>query len=84
MPQETLAGGTGQPSALLRAALQPLERASELYEDLIARAAGDDLLAAEQIALERVVERISKLGRRIAEVDAGPAPPFTEPPRPLP
>lgn len=56
-------------ATLLRAAIQPLERASETYEDLIAHADREDLLLAEQSALHRTVERISLLGRRLEEVE---------------
>lgn len=61
-------GGAGRDRlALLRAALRPLEHASEVYEDLIVHAPSEDLLAAEQAALRGVVERISLLGERINE-----------------
>ncbi len=64
------APGQGRASsALLRRAEQPLERASEIYEDLIAHASGEALLAAEQAALAAVVERIALLAKRIEETE---------------
>lgn len=58
------------PAALLQQALRPLEAASEVYEDLFAEAAEEDLLQAAQAALHRVVEGISALGRRFSQLGA--------------
>lgn len=55
--------------ALLRAALSPLERASEIYEDVVAHAEEEELLRAGQERLESLVGRISLLGRRISEIE---------------
>lgn len=63
-----VAGDT--PAALLQQALRPLEAASEVYEDVIAEAAQEDLLRAAQAALHRVVEAISLLGRRLSGLQA--------------
>lgn len=57
-------------SALLRAALHPLEQASEIYEELIAAASDETMLSAEQTALSSVVARIATLGHRIGETDS--------------
>jgi rubrerythrin len=69
VPEEPMAK---EPSALLHAAMQPLERASEIYEDLIAHAATEELLAAAQAALRSVVERIAILSRRRSEIEGEP------------
>ncbi|MGF1627965.1 MAG: ferritin family protein [Kiloniellaceae bacterium] len=61
--------GARNVTSLLHAALRPLETASEVYENLIARAEREDLLEAAQSALRKVVERISILGRRIREIE---------------
>lgn len=58
------------PAALLKRALRPLETASEIYEDVVAEAAQEDLFHAAQAALHRVVEAISVLGRRLSRLDA--------------
>lgn len=58
------------PLALLKHALQPLEAASEVYEDVVAEAEQEDLLNAAQAALHRVVEAISLLGRRLSRLEA--------------
>lgn len=55
--------------ALLRAAMEPLERASEIYEDLIARAENEAVLRTGQERLESLVRRISLLSRRIGEIE---------------
>jgi rubrerythrin len=77
--EEAAAAGSGrpavaaegrQPAALLQQALRPLEAASEVYEDLVAEAAEEDLLQAAQAALHRVVEAISALGRRLNQLGA--------------
>lgn len=65
-PLRATQGGT--PIGLLRQALQPLEAASEVYEDLVAQANDEDLLQAAQAALEQAVEGISALSRRIEQV----------------
>lgn len=75
--EETIAGATPSPatfrpgeapSALLLEALAPLERASEIFEDVVASASDEALLHEAQAALEGVVEGISlvaaHLGRR--------------------
>jgi len=69
--REMAQGGSGS-LAQLRGALQPLERASEIYEELIAQAPSEDLLAAEQSALTNVVEQIALLSRRIADLERAP------------
>lgn len=69
VPEELMAK---KPSALLHAAMQPLERASEIYEDLIAHAATEELLTAAQTALRSVVERIASLSRRRSEIEGEP------------
>lgn len=62
--------GKGVASAtLLRRALQPLERASEIYEDLLTQSPAEALMQAEQAALAAVVQRIAVLARRIEETD---------------
>lgn len=63
--------GSKDSAVRLQEALRPLETSSEAYEEVIARAAHDDLLQAAQASLHRVVEGISALGRRLSEVDAG-------------
>ena len=65
-------GDEADPLVLLHSALQPLERASEIYEDLIAHAPSEELLIAQQAALRSVVERISSLGARISKAEARP------------
>lgn len=65
-------GPGSNPSALLHAALRPLERASEIYEDLIAHAGSEELLRVEQEALTNVVERIAALSARIGAIEGGP------------
>jgi rubrerythrin len=62
--------GRGEAAALLHGAVRPLEAASEVYEDLIARAEQEDVLTAAQTALRRAVERISILGHRIHEIES--------------
>jgi rubrerythrin len=62
----------GEPPVLLYAALKPMERASEIYEDLIAHAGSEELLRAEQAALTNLVERIAALSARINVVEGGP------------
>lgn len=47
------------PSALLLEALAPLERASEIYEDVVTHASDEALLHEAQTALENVIEGIS-------------------------
>jgi hypothetical protein len=59
-----------QVTDLLQAALRPLEAASEIYEDIIAHADHEDLMNAAQEALQRVVEGISIVGRRLGELEA--------------
>jgi rubrerythrin len=59
-----------QLTDLLQAALRPLEAASEIYEDIIAHADHEDLMNAAQEALQRVVEGISIVGRRLGELQA--------------
>ena len=73
-PSTLPAGSSMHPGsiALLRAALRPLEQASESYEELIASATDEALLRAEQAALASVVARIALLGRRIGEIDRAP------------
>ncbi len=68
-PPAPSGGSTGEAAALLHAALRPLEAASEVYEDLIARAEQEDILTAAQVALRNTVERISILGHRIHEIE---------------
>jgi hypothetical protein len=77
--EEVAAPGSGTPPAtapgreaavLLQQALRPLEAASEVYEDLVAQTAEEDLLQAAQAALHRVVEGISTLGRRLNQLGA--------------
>lgn len=77
--EEAAATGSGTPAAaapgtkaavLLQQALRPLEAASEVYEDLIAQTAEEDLLQAAQAALHRVVEAIGALGRRLNQLGA--------------
>lgn len=64
------AEAAGASAALLRRALQPLERASEIYEDQLAHSPpGEALMEAEQAALAVVVGRIAVLARRIEEAD---------------
>lgn len=63
-------GAPGSSRGLLRAALQPLERMSETYEDLIAHASREDLLRAEQDALADVVQRLALIGARLEVLDA--------------
>jgi rubrerythrin len=57
--------------ALLLSAVQPLERSSEIYEDLIAHAPTEDVLAAAQAALRGVIGRIASLSRRRGEIESG-------------
>lgn len=68
LPQAGPATGVAS-AALLRRALQPLERASEIYEDLLAQSPGEALMEAEQTALAAVVERIAVVARRIEETE---------------
>lgn len=63
-------GAPGSSRALLRSALQPLERMSETYEDLIAHAGREDLLRAAQEALADVVHRLALIGARLEVLDA--------------
>jgi rubrerythrin len=65
-------GVGGSPPALLHAALKPLERAGEIYEDLIAHAGSEELLRVEQVALKNLVERIVTLSARISAVEGRP------------
>lgn len=73
-PSTLPAGSAMHPDsiALLRAAVRPLEQASESYEELIASATDEALMNAEQEALASVVARIALLGRRIGEIDRAP------------
>lgn len=73
-PSRLPAGSSAHPNsaALLRAAIRPLEQASESYEELIASATDEALLSVEQAALAAVVARIALLGRRIGEIDRAP------------
>ncbi len=57
--------------ALLLSAMQPLERSSEIYEDLIAHAATEEVLTAAQAALRGVVGRIASLSRRRGQIESG-------------
>lgn len=66
--EETIAGAAPSPpalrsgrvpSALLLEAMAPLERASEIYEDVVTHASDEALLHEAQAALERVIEGIS-------------------------
>lgn len=59
----------GNVNALLWAAVKPLERMSEIYEDLASEAPADDILAAQQGALSRAVERIALIRARIEELE---------------
>lgn len=61
------------PLALLGEAVRRLEGASEIYEEVVDRAAQEDLLQAAQAALERVVGAISTLGRRLDSLAGGGA-----------
>jgi len=58
------------PASHLQEALRPLKAASEIYEEVIARADHGDLLEAAQTSLQRVVEGISAIGQRLREVEA--------------
>mgnify|MGYP001198496656 CR=1 FL=1 len=59
----------GNVDALLWAAVKPLERMSEIYEDLASEASSDDILAAQQAALSRAVERIALIRARIEQIE---------------
>jgi hypothetical protein len=66
---DAAAGDAAGAAGLLRAALRPLERASEAYADLLDHAQSESLMAVEQAALERTVRRIGHLSGRLEEVE---------------
>jgi rubrerythrin len=60
------------PAALLLEALSPLERASEIYEDVVVHASDEVLLQEAQAALERVVEGISLIAAHLRHLQPTP------------
>ncbi|MEQ8354053.1 MAG: ferritin family protein [Kiloniellaceae bacterium] len=69
-PAAAAAPGARGPAALLQDARRPLESASEIFEDVIAKAEREDLLSAAQTSLHRIVQSIAALGRRLSELEA--------------
>lgn len=59
-----------QPAALLLEALEPLERSSEIYEDVAVHASDQTVLQEAQTALERVVEGISLIASYLRRLNA--------------